>query len=814
MPNIEIDGKKVEVEQGMMIIEAADAHNIWIPRFCYHKKLTIAANCRMCLVEVEKQGKPLPACATPITDGMKVFTKSDKALKAQKSVMEFLLINHPLDCPICDQGGECELQDISMGYGSDVSRFTEKKRTIKDKNIGPLIATDMTRCIQCTRCVRFGSEIAGVRELGAVGRGEHMEIGTFIERNVESEVSGNIIDLCPVGALTSKPFRFKARGWELQQRPSIAPHDCIGSNIHVHLLRDKVLRVVPRENESVNEVWLSDRDRFSYEGLQVDRLEHPKIKRNGKFETVSWLEALEFASEKLKRVSKDGLGALFSPNCTTEEIYLTQKLIRGLGSNNIDHRLRQLDFRDQDLAPTFPNMGLPIEQLEHQTLVLLVGSLLRQEQPLLALKLRKGVAAAAKVMVINPIDCEFNFEVEKQIIVERGDLFTGFARVVKALFAAGASLKIPNEAKEWLQNIPEPSEKDQEMARELLNNIKANPEKSLILLGALALNHPDASRVIALANLMRELTGVKVGCLTEGANAAGAWIAGGVPHRKPFGQKTSQTGLNCREIFTTALATEQKAYLLLNIEPELDMVDSMAAMNALKQAESVIAITPYQSKSLESIAEILLPSTPFTETAGTFINAEGRWQSFKEVMKPCKESRPAWKILRVLGNLCDIEGFDYTTPEEIITALKQERTKELTLENWPFWRPEASREPKEQPQEKQAQEKDKQSLVRIAPVPLYATDNIVRRAASLQKTDAAKNITVALNPKTAERIGMSDAKRVQVATRKEAQKAVILPLILDDKVPENVAIIPEGVKETIGIAHPYQITTLSWVEGD
>lgn len=872
MASIEIDGKKVDAEPGMMIIEAADAHNIWIPRFCYHKKLSIAANCRMCLVEVEKSGKPLPACATPITDGMKVFTKSKKALMAQKGVMEFLLINHPLDCPICDQGGECELQDISMGYGNDVSRFTEKKRVVKDKNIGPLISTDMTRCIQCTRCVRFGTEIAGVRELGAVGRGEHMEIGTFIERNVESEVSGNVIDLCPVGALTSKPYRFTARGWELQQRPSIAAHDCIGSNIYVHTLRDKVMRVVPRENEEVNEVWISDRDRFSYEGLNVERLESPKIKRDGQFETVTWAEALEYVVECIQNViQKEGsesLGALLSPNATTEEAYLLQKLIRGLGSNNIDHRLRQMDFRGQEAAPAFPNMGLPLSELEHQSLVLLVGSLIRQEQPVLGLKLRKMTQAAGSVIVINPIDCEFNFEVAQKILVTEGDLFNGLAKVVKALWeghsvnnSQDSSLKgsagketantetvgtvkihtLSPEALKWLSALPKPDEKDHQIAKALVEN-----EKSVILLGSLALNHPDASRLIALATLIQEMTGAKVGTLTEGANAAGAWLAGAVPHRLPSGEKATQPGLNATEIWSEEL----KAYFLLNLEPDLDVSNPLSAMNAIKHADCVVAITPFQSAGLEAHADILLPSTPFTETSGTFINAEGRWQTFKAVTQPFKDSRPAWKILRVLGNLFDLPGFDYTSSEEILSELKQEQHHGFSLENWDFWTSNDDDKHNEHHEHHGHHEHMKtEGLMRLGSVPIYACDNVVRRAMALQNTDAAQDVHIRVNHKTAERLGVSHAKQVKIesvktehvtreyAKRENIKRAsvtkedeetdylkakpvkikhvepVILPLILDDTVPENVAVVPLGLKQTAALGAPYQQIILSPWEG-
>jgi NADH-quinone oxidoreductase subunit G len=741
MPFIEIDGKKVEAEAGSMIIEVADSIHVQIPRFCYHKKLSIAANCRMCLVEVERSPKPLPACATPVTEGMKIWTRSPMALLAQKSVMEFLLINHPLDCPICDQGGECELQDLSIGYGNDTSRYTEGKRVVKDKNLGPLISTDMTRCIQCTRCVRFGTEIAGLRELGALGKGECLEISTYIEKSVISEVSGNIIDLCPVGALTSKPYRFTARGWELKQTASVSPHDCIGSNLFIHTRQNRVMRVVPKENELINEVWISDRDRYSYEGLyHTERLIQPKLKREGQWSTVSWEEALTYTAKRLREIKElegaSNLGALASPNATLEEAYLLQKLMRGLGSHNIDHRLRQSDFNDEAhaLAPLFPNMGISLSEIDHQSVILLMGSAVRQEQPILGLKLRKMRSNGGKILVVNPFDFAFNFEVTEKSIVPDNDLVLGIARIAKAILniqkKAGVQLsKSAEEALAWLKFV-EPLPADINMAQYLIGDLSPF-DKKLILLGALAINHPAYSKLILLSNLIAQLTHSKVGVLSEGANAAGAWLAGCVPHRLPGGEKIkSEAGLNADQMWDRKL----KAYLLLNMEPDLDCFNGSKATQALASAECVVAITPFESPALLEVADLLLPMAPFSETAGTFVNCEGKWQSFKPAALPMNDSRPAWKILRVLGNLLDLEDFKYESAEEIAAFVKAKTTDmigpnansnlnaSLDLDKaFSSIEPFASRELQN-------------TLTSISPVGIYATDGLVRRAKSLQET--------------------------------------------------------------------------------
>lgn len=788
MAYIEINGKKIEAEPGSMIIEAADHTGIWIPRFCYHEKLSIAANCRMCLVEVEKAPKPLPACATPITDGMKIWTRSPKALMAQKAVMEFLLINHPLDCPICDQGGECELQDIAVGYGKDVSRFTEGKRSIQDQNLGSLIATDMTRCIQCTRCVRFGTEIAGMRELGALGRGEHTEIGTFIEQSVTSEVSGNVIDLCPVGALTSKPFRFTARGWELTQRPSISPHDCVGSNIYMHSRRNEVLRVVPRKNEAINEIWISDRDRFSYEALSNNRLTAPKIKQNGEWKTISWADALEYTTHALRNIIQDegpqAVGALASPNSTNEEFYLLQKLMRRSGSNNVDHRIRQQDFHDQDKMPAFPNAGIPLADIEHQSTILLIGSHLRAEQPILGLKLRKMAISSGKVFIVNPVDFEMNFDIAGKIIVEGGDLESALAEIAKVLFA-GNEQKIPampGHVKQWLMDI-QPSETAIQIAKHL-----EQQENSLILMGALGLHHPNASRLIALANLISRLSGAKLGTLTDGSNSAGGWLTGCIPHRELGGRSLPDPGLHANDMSKQRL----KGYILMNIEPDLDCVNGAEMMAALRKASFMVALTPFESESLLEVAHVLLPMCPFSENTGTLVNAGGYWQSFQAVVDPLDEARPAWKILRVLGNLFELEGFDYATAEDVSAEIKQSFSsnaiKNKRLGQWDWWCPNTI-----------GREKLSNQTVRIAPIPINAIDNIVRRATALQKS-STNAIEISLNAAFAEKLNVFAGGSAKVTINGQS---IQLPVKIDSRMPNYSVMIPAGIMDTVSLGAPY-----------
>lgn len=769
---IEIDGRLVKAQPNSTVIQVADEAGIYIPRFCYHKHLSIAANCRMCLVEMEKSPKPVPACATPVMPGMKIFTRSPKAIAAQKAVMEFLLINHPLDCPICDQGGECELQDLSMGYGAADSYFTFGKRSVADQDIGPLIETEMTRCIQCTRCVRFGDEVAGLRELGAVGRGEHMEITTYVSHAIQSEVSGNIIDLCPVGALTSKPFRFSARAWELNQYPSIAAHDCLGTHINVHTRNGQVMRVVPRENTEINETWIADRERFSYLGLaHADRLAKPQIRLHGQWQETDWQTALEYTVQGLQQViatqGSEQIGILASPNSTTEEFFLLQKLLRQLGGSHIDHRLRQVDFTDQDNFPLFPGIEGSIADLENYHSILLVGSNLQKEQPLAALRVRKATLKGATVYAVNMLDYAFHFKLKDKKIAAPQDFVWALAGIAKAL--------LPQQAE--LADV-QVTEQDRSIAEKLRTD-----EKSCILLGAVAFNHPQASLIRWLARLIAKATQSKLGLLTEGSNTAGAWLAGVLPHRTAAGESLQQAGLNAQAMLQQA----RQSYLLLNIEPELDCANPVAAVQALAQAKFVVSLSTFKNPVLEQYVHVILPIAAFTETAGTFVNVTGEWQSFKGVANPYGEARPAWKVLRVLGNLLHLPGFDYTSSEEVLRDLQ------LLLKQKPVYNH------NNHPQDFTIK-KDKAQLMRIAEVPLYSTDALVRRAAALQETQSmieGELAVVRVNTQTAAELQINPGAIVRV---KQQGSYVQLPVVIDERVPVKGASIATGIPSAANLS--------------
>ncbi len=773
MATIEIDGKSYEAQVGQMLIEVTDKYGIDIPRFCYHKKLSVAANCRMCLVEVEKAPKPMPACATPVMDGMKVYTKSPKALTAQKAVMEFLLINHPLDCPICDQGGECELQDIAVGYGKDESRYQERKRVVTDKDIGSLVATEMTRCIHCTRCVRFGVEIAGIKEFGATGRGEHMKIGTYVEKTLNSELSGNIVDLCPVGALTNKVFRFSARTWEMQQRDAIAPHDAVGSNIHVHVRRNEVMRVIPRENEAVNEIWLSDRDRYSFEALQAaDRLKSPMVKRDGKWENVDWETALTVAVEGLQKVIKQhqasAVGALASPTATLEELYLLQKVMRGVGSANLDHRLRQLDFSDQAVAPLFPALGQGISELETCQAALVIGSNTRKEQPLLNHRLRKASLKGAKIMVVNPVDYDFNFRLAQKIISTPANMLNALAGIAKALVTKVGNASA--EVQSLLTNVTADS------AQEAIAAALLAGERKTVLLGNLAVAHPQFAQIRALAGIISQLSDATFGYLGEAANTSGAWLAGMLPHRLTGGTTANQVGLNAGEMLTKGL----KAYVLLGLEPELDSLYGQQALTALNQAEFVVSLTAYRNTAAEEYADVLLPISIFAETSGTYVNVEGRWQSFAAAVTPTADIRPAWKVLRVIGNLFNLNGFDYLSSEDVLAETKQNcADKAVTLQTWQM--------------PTQLASTNGSGWQCINETPIYAVDMLVRRAAALQQTrDALITEGLHINPAMAAKSGLVAGGTVKVSSLVQGAAKTTLPVVLDERVPDECVLIYAG----------------------
>ena len=701
MIEIELDGKKVDIAPGSMIMHAAEKAGTYIPHFCYHKKLSIAANCRMCLVDVEKMPKPMPACATPVTQGMIVRTKSDKAIKAQKSVMEFLLINHPLDCPICDQGGECQLQDLAVGYGSSSSRYEEEKRVVAVKDAGPLVSMrEMSRCIHCTRCVRFGQEIAGVMELGMSHRGEHAEIETFLGGTIDSELSGNMIDICPVGALTSKPFRYSARTWELSRRKSVSPHDSTGANLIVQVKNNKVMRVLPLENEDVNECWIADRDRFSYEALNSEeRLTSPMLKQGGVWKAVDWQTALEYVANGLKQIKADygpeSLGALVSPHSTLEELFLTGALMRALGSHNTDDRLRNAEF------PQFEgirHLGLPIASLSSLQSVLVVGSSLRKEHPLFAQRIRQATRHGCLVSVIQLAAEDWALPVANMMLCPADDW-------AQALASVAAALAVETGVASPVDGVITDVAKD--IAKSLLSG-----ERKAILLGNAAAHHPRASSLLALANWIADQTGASVGYLTEAANTVGAQLVGVLP---------GPGALNAAQMLKGAL----KAVLLLNTEPEFDSAAGVSAKAGLSQAQMVVTLSPFKSNM--SFSDVLLPIAPFTETPGTFVNADGRVQSFHAVVKPLGEARPAWKVLRVLANLLELPGFDFDSSQDVLKqvhglpAAEEAHVCAGKLSN------------------KTSATIDL-SAAGIAPVvaSIYGLDGTVRRAASLQLTADAR----------------------------------------------------------------------------
>lgn len=695
MVEIELDGKKVEVPPGSMVMHAAEKAGIYIPHFCYHKKLSIAANCRMCLVEVEKAPKALPACATPVTQGMVVRTKSKKALDAQQSVMEFLLINHPLDCPICDQGGECQLQDLAVGYGGGSSRFGEEKRVVAPKDIGPLVSTqEMTRCIHCTRCVRFGEEIAGVMELGMVNRGEYSEITTVKGDTLDSELSGNVIDLCPVGALTSKPFRYSARTWELSRRKSVSPHDSTGANLIVQVKNHRVMRVVPMENEAVNECWIADRDRFSYEALNSEeRLHKPMIKQGGQWQEVDWQTALDFVVRGLKQVRDQhgaaGVGALVSPHSTLEELYLAAQLVRAMGSDNIDYRLRHAQFNP---AEGVRWLGMPIAALQELQSVLVIGSNLRKDHPLFAHRVRQAAKRGCRVFAINAKVYDWAMPVTASVVAAQ-DWVQALADVAAAVAQAkGVTAPVAGNVNEEAQNI----------ATTLLAG-----ERKAVLLGNAAAHHAHAAQLLALAQWVAEQTGATVGYLTEAANTVGAqWVKA----------QPQAAGLNAAQMLSGGV----KAAILLNTEPQFD---SAFGEKGLAQAELVVTLSPFKANM--ECSNVLLPIAPFTETSGTFVNAEGRVQSFHAVVKPQGEARPAWKVLRVLANLLGLSGFEYESSQDVLSAAIGSGTEHVPAELLSN----ATKTVLQLP-----------ATTAADPVvaSIYQLDGIVRRAASLQLTADAR----------------------------------------------------------------------------
>ena len=765
---LEIDGKPVEVENGATVMEAATKLGTFVPHFCYHKKLSIAANCRMCLVQVEKAPKPLPACATPATEGMKVWTQSAPAIAAQKGVMEFLLINHPLDCPICDQGGECQLQDLAVGYGGSCSRYGEEKRVVVNKNLGPLISTDMTRCIHCTRCVRFGQEIAGLMELGMAGRGEHSEILSFVGRTVDSELSGNMIDLCPVGALTSKPFRYSARTWELARRRSVSPHDGLGSNLVMQAKGERVMRVVPFENEAVNECWLSDRDRFAYEGLNTeDRLTRPMVCRDGAWVEVDWPEALEEVVAGLRRVKDahgpSALAALVSPTLTLEELHLATKLARGLGTDSIDHHFRALDSRARFAGA--PWLGMPVADLGGQQAVLLVGSTIRKEHPLVANRLRQGAKKGLALSVVHAAGDDLAMPVAGRIVARPSGLPAALASVAVAL-AEATGKPLEGEVAKAASNIAATDE-----ARAIARSL-AGRERAAVLLGNYAQQHPEFAALAAIAREIARLAGAKLGFLAQNANSVGAKLVGAHP---------LAGGLDTRAM----IANPPKAWIVAGFEPERDAALAPAAIAALGKAEFVVALSAWRCWAPE-YAHVILPIAPSAETAGTFVNMEGRVQSFHAVVKPRGEARPGWKVLRMLGSMLGLEGFAADTIEEVRAGVAPDlqawANAGLSNDGAPF---------------AFAIPAPGAGLERVAEWPVYGTDPQVRRAPSLQATaDARAAAKARMNAATAIAAGLALGDRVRVT---QGGGEAVLAVAVDPALPDGCVRIARGIAAPVAL---------------
>ena len=777
MIEIDLDGQKVSVPEGSMVMHAADKAGTYIPHFCYHKKLSIAANCRMCLVEIEKAQKPMPACATPVTQGMVVKTKSDKALNAQQGVMEFLLINHPLDCPICDQGGECQLQDLAVGYGASSSRYDEDKRVVYPKDVGPLISMkEMNRCIHCTRCVRFGQEVAGVMELGMIHRGEYSEITTVAGETIDSELSGNMIDICPVGALTSKPFRYSARTWELSRRKSVSPHDSTGANLIVQVKGAQVMRVVPLENEDVNECWLADRDRFSYEALNTtERLTAPMIKQGSEWKTVSWTDALDYVSRGLTQIAVEhgpqSVGAVAAPMSTVEELHLLAKLVRGLGSENIDSAPRESAVRGDDAAPRW--LGRTVASLSDLQRALVVGSFLRKDHPLFAQRIRQATKKGARVMSVHALRDDWLMSMGPSIAAAPSAWVGALASIACALAAA--------------KGIAAPVDAPQSDEAKAIASALQSGERKAVLLGNSAAQHPDAAQLERLGRWIAEQSGATFGWLVDGANGVGAQLVGGRP-RAGGANASAMLGAN----------TPLKACVLLNVEPSLDSTNAPVALAALGGAEMVVALTSF--KPVDDVADVLLPIAPFTETSGTFVNAEGRVQGFHAVVKPLGDARPAWKVLRVLGNLLGLPGFAFETSDEVrAEALGDVATIASRLAT--------AAAPDTSPI---ALSPAAGGLERIADVPIYSSDPIVRRAPALQLTSDARAPVAGVPSELAAELGIVDGSLVRVH---QGDASIVLPARIDPSLAANVIRVAAGHPLTAALGPMFGTLRLELLAG-
>ena len=752
MVNIEIDGVAMQAPKNSMIIEATDKAGISIPRFCYHEKLSIAANCRMCLVDIEKAPKPMPACATPVMEGMKIFTQSRRAIDAQHGVMEFLLINHPLDCPICDQGGECELQDLAVGYGRSVSRFTERKRVVKDHDIGPLVQTDLTRCIQCTRCVRFLDEIAGTQELGMFGRGDRSEISSSLSKGVDSELSGNVIDLCPVGALTNKPFRFSARAWELMARPSLAVHDGVGSHLWYHTRRGKVLRAVPRDCEPANEAWLSDRDRYSHFGLEADdRVLEPMIKTNGQWQKVSWDEGIRAAAKTLRRSATanggDSLGVLMSASAATEEHFLARRLAHGLDCANIDYRLREQDFSDDGAGRQAASFQTPMAAIDTAAAILLVGNNIRHEAPILGQRVRKAWRKGTKVAALNPVRWDFHFSLAESLVTAPQHMVAELAKLALAVSAATGE-KVPASLQAAV------SGQQAGDAHAAIAAMLKGEGPAMLILGQAAMAHEQAAWLRQLSAWIASVTGAALNLMAHGGNPTGAALVAAAGDE--------ERGLDARAM----LATPLKSYLLWDIEPEFDLANPSLAMQALSSADSVIAVSAFAGEGLKAVADVILPLAPAAESEGMFYTLDGQSFTMETAAQPAGQSRPGWKILRRLGAQLELEGFDQVdlaaVREEMLAKIGQSGDGAAAAEL--------------------AAPATGGDLHRVGETAMYAVDALCRRSAFLQQTVHADNAFVGLNADDAGRRGFADGHQVKVS---QGGGSVVLPVRICEELPQG-----------------------------
>jgi len=780
---IEIDGIEFNAKRGSKIIEVADDAGIYIPRFCYHKKLSIAANCRMCLVEVEKAPKLFPACATPVTAGMKIYTNTEKVIDAQRAVMEFLLINHPLDCPICDQGGECELQDLAIGYGCSSSRFIEKKRSFTDYDFGPLVSTDVTRCILCSRCVRFCEEIAGTEEIGIINRGSNSRIFTFLKDHLHSEISGNVIDLCPVGALTAKPSKFKFRAWELVQNSFISYHDCVGSNLYVHVFRDQVIRIVPKRNEMLNESWISNRDRFSYEGLYSnDRVKSPMLKEDGKWKNVSWDSALKYAFNKLvdikSKFGSDQIGSVASSNSTVEEFYLLQKFIRALGSNNLDHRLKQLDFSNQEKFPYFTGLDINIDELDKMDFVFLIGSDIVKEQPVIAIKLRKIIKNGGKVFVLNPVNFNLYMNLTNKYIVNPSKILLALQGIIKSYYNKNANECKFNDIDKFIENVD-----DTNVYSDIVDALLYSKNKA-ILLGYYAYSSPDYSKIVSLSNLLAKISNANYGIMTDGANSSGAWITGFIPHRLPDGKLISKNiGLDAFNIFSKNL----KAYIIFGLELENDSLYPEMSINALKNSDFVLSFSSFKNDTLLDICDVILPIASSYENSGTFINVSGLWQSFNAVVPCSYEVKLGWEAISSLSNYFKLPGFFYRNTTAVLNEIKSIICmKPLTWE--PFLLNNFS-------------SNIDNDVILIPLISQYDNDPLVRRAKSLQATQNNDNNILKCNRLTYSLLKIENNSLFLTINGKRKEFSIFI----DDSISDSSIVIEScNIKDRRDFRLPYE----------